>query len=66
MSTQIQHVKEENLSRRDIAGLVLWTLGVLGVVVLCLAGAMARLFYWKEGTPHYEAGCSETWKPFFK
>jgi hypothetical protein len=56
VSTELQNAKEAPLTRRDIAGLALWTLGVLGIVVLCFAAAMAGLFYWKESMPHYESG----------
>jgi hypothetical protein len=56
MPTEKQNAQESKLTRRDIAGLVVWTLGILLGVVLCLASAMAGLFYWKESMPHYEAG----------
>lgn len=56
MPTEKQDVQELKLTRRNVAGLSVWTLGLLLGVVLCLAGAMAGLFYWKESMPHYEAG----------
>jgi hypothetical protein len=56
MPTEKQDAQEAKLTRRDVAGLVVWTLGILLGVVLCLAGAMAGLFYWKESMPHYESG----------
>jgi hypothetical protein len=56
MPTEKQDAQEPKLTRQDVAGLAVWTLGILLGVVLCLAGAMAGLFYWKESMPHYEAG----------
>jgi hypothetical protein len=56
MPTEKQYPQEPKLMRRGVAGLVVWTLGILLGVVACLAGATAGLFYWKESMRHYEAG----------
>ncbi|HEY4838824.1 MAG TPA: hypothetical protein VIH72_09460 [Candidatus Acidoferrales bacterium] len=56
MPTEKQEVHELKPTRRDRVGLVIWTLSLLLGIGLFLAAAGAALLYWKESTPHYEAG----------